>query len=113
MILIKIRVVAHAVDFGGGRKDDTLIILDAIPHHTQVLFKIQLKHAKRVPRIFDGGGNGHQGNNDVAFSNMVFNPLPVDGNIPFVEMKVGGAHKTLNVLGMQVHAMHFIPPALQ
>ena len=66
-----------------------------------------------ISRIFDGRGNGHQRNHDIAFSDVVFDPLAVNGNIAFGKMKSRPVQETLNIIRSQVHPVHFIFSAVK
>ena len=104
VVLVKLRIGAHAVDFGGRGKDDAGAVLDALADDAQVFLEIQLEHPQGLLDVGHGGGDGHQGQDQVALPDVVFDPLLVDGDVAFQEMEPGMVQGLLQLVGVEVHA---------
>ena len=105
-VFVKLRIGAGAVDFRRGGKDNALVVFDALLDNVDVHFKIQVIDADGVFHVSLGGGDRHQRHDDVTFFDMVFNPFPVDGNIPLQKIKAGIVQGGADPLRSQIHSEH-------
>ena len=87
MVGVEFTVTTHAIHFRGRGEENAFFIFHATAHNGQIGFKIQFKHAQGLLHVGSGGGDGHQRQHHIAFLNVVFNPLFVDGDVAFKEMK--------------------------
>lgn len=51
---------------------------------------------------------GHQGQDDVAFFDVVLDPFPVDGNVSLVKLETGFSHQSLNAMAVDIHTVDFV-----
>src|SRR5690606_31112004 len=72
--------VAHSVDLGGRGKDEPLAVLYAIPHDPEIFLEVELEASQGIARVFDGGRDRDERHDDVAFLDVVFDPLTMDGD---------------------------------
>ena len=110
VVLGKLRIRAHAVDFGGGGKDDAGAVLDALADDAQVFLEVQFEDPQGLLDVGHGGGDGHQGQDQVALPDVVFDPLLVDGDVAFQEMEPGMVQGLLQLVGVEVHAIDLPVP---
>ena len=75
LILLEFRVGGRAVNLRCGRKDDPLLISDALLYDVEIHFKIEVEDSDRVFHIELRCGDGNQGNDNVTLLNVIFNPL--------------------------------------
>ena len=113
VILVKLRVFAHTVNFAGGGENDPFIVLHAVADDAEVFLKVQLEHPQRVAGIFDRSGDGDQRQHDVTFADVVLDPFTVDGNIAFTEVESGTVEQMGDVIAAQVQTVNFVIAALE
>ncbi len=112
-VLVEVCVLAHAIDFGRGRENHTLVVLDAVADDLQVLFEIQLEDPQWIARVFNRRGDSHQRQHDIALLDVVFDPLGVDADVTFDEVKVRLGTQALDSVRADIHAVDFVPVILQ
>src|SRR5512133_2311760 len=103
---IKLAVGRHAIDLGGGGKDDPFFILVAQADDFEVLFEVQFKNPQRVLDIGYRCSDGHQRQNNVALLDIVLDPFLVDGNVTFQKMEAGVAQGTVQLVTRHIEAKH-------
>ena len=102
---IEFLIGAHAVDLRGRRENDALFVLHARAHEGQVGFEVEFEHAQRVFHVCRWRGDRHQRQHHIAFLDVILDPLLVDGDIAFKEMKTLITHERLDAVGTHVHAV--------
>ncbi len=112
-VLVEVGVLAHAIDFGRGRENHALVVLHAVADDLQVLFEIQLEDSQWIARVFNRRGDGHQRQHDIAFLDVVFDPLGMDADVTFDEMKVWLGSQALDGVRADIHAVDFVTIILQ
>ena len=110
---VEMRVVAHAVHFGGGGEDDALAVLDAVADDAQVLLEVELEDTERIAHVLDGSGDGDQRQDDVALAHVVLDPLAHDRDVPLGEVEIGVFQQPADGATVEVHAVHFVAAAVQ
>jgi hypothetical protein len=68
-----------------------------------VHFKIQVVNTDGIFHVGFRGGNRHQRHNHVAFFDVIFDPLFVDGNITFQKIEARIMKRGANPLRPQIH----------
>ncbi len=103
---IEFGISAHAVHLGGGREHQMLLVFHRSAHDGQIGLEVELENPQRRLHISRRRGDGHQGQDHVAFAHVVLNPLLVDGDVAFekFETLVGG--EVFHAVGVHVHAVH-------
>ncbi len=86
-ILLEFRIGAGAVHLRGGRENHPFVILDALLDHIEIHLEIEVVDADGVLHIELRRGDRHEGKDDVAFLDVILDPLPVDRDVPFDEME--------------------------
>src|SRR5438046_3373475 len=76
---------AHTVDLRGRRKYDALLVPDARADDRQIRFEVELEHAQRLAHVRRRGRDRDQRQRGVAFLDVVFDPLAIDGDVAFEE----------------------------
>ena len=106
VFLVELPVRAHAVDLGGRGKQYALLVAHALAHDVKIGLEVELEHAQRVEHVGRGRGNRHQRQHHVAFLDVVFDPLAVDGDIALDEAEAAVAKRALELVRGHVHAVH-------
>jgi len=63
------------------------MIFDALLDDVQIHFKVEMVDSDRIFHIEFGGGDRHEGKNDIALLDVIFNPFPIDRNVPLDKVK--------------------------
>ena len=74
-------------------------------HDGEIGFKVEFKNAQGLLHIGSGSSNCNQGQNDIALTNMVFNPLAIDGDIAFKKMHSWIAEQITDSVILHIHAV--------
>jgi hypothetical protein len=86
-VFVKFIIRAHAVYLGGRRKDQSLVVIDALSYHLKIGLEIKLKYPQGLPHIGRRRCDGHEGQDNITFLNVVLYPFPVDGDITLDKME--------------------------
>jgi len=105
LVLLELRIGTGPVHLGGGREDDALPVFDALLDDIEVHLEIEIVHADWVFHIQLRRGDGDERHHDVAFLDMVFDPLLVDGDVSFEEMKARIVDRLVQTVRPEVHAV--------
>src|SRR5262249_55245662 len=84
---IKSDIGAHTVYFRCRGKEYALLVAHTLANDFEVGFEVQLENAQRVQHVRCRCRDGNKWNHDVAFLDMVFNPLTVDRDVSLDEVK--------------------------
>jgi len=84
-----------------------------LPHDPQIFFKVQFEDLQGFFHIRHGSGDGHQGQGYVALLDVVFDPLLVDGDVPFQVVEARMAQDLSNFVGVEIHAEDLPVPGSQ
>ena len=76
-------------------------------NNRQICFEVQFKHAQRRLNVSGRSGDGYQRQDYITFSDVVFDPFFVDGDITFKEMETRVVFPFLDAIGIHVHAVYF------
>ena len=88
VVFVEIGLLAHAVDFRGRRENDPLVVFDTELDDIQVFFEIEFEHRQGVADIGGRGGDGHQGQYQVALFDVILDPLVIDGDVTLYKAAV-------------------------
>jgi hypothetical protein len=100
---IELRIGAHAVHLGGRRKDHAAAVPHCRADDGQVRLEVELEYAQRLTDVCRGRGDGDQRQHDVAFLDVVLDPLAVDRDVAFEEMKARFLQQAADAFGLHVH----------
>src|SRR3954464_9262524 len=103
---IELAVTAHAIHFGCGRKNHTLAVLHCMADDWQIGFEVKFEYPQRFLDIGGRRRNGDQRHHGVAFADVIFDPLLVDGDVALEEMEAFMVHQRGDALALHVHAVH-------
>ncbi len=112
-VFVETCVLAHAIDFGRRGEYHPLVVLDAVANDLQVFLEIQLEYPQWIARVFNRRSDCHQWQYNVAFLDVVLDPLGMDADITFDEVKVRFGTQALDSVATDVHAVDFVAIILQ
>ena len=87
VIRIELAVLAHAIDFGCGGEDHAFAVFHAVTHDRQIGLEIEFEDAQGFLHVGGRRGDRHQRQHGVALLDVVGDPLLVDRDVAFEEMK--------------------------
>ena len=80
-------------------------MLDARPDDRQVRLEVEFEDLQRLLDVGRRRGDRHQRQHGVAFADVVLDPLLVDRDVAFEEVKARMAQQVRDAVGLHVHAV--------
>ena len=71
----------------------------------QIHFKVEMVDSDRIFDIELRGGDCHEGKNDIALLDVIFNPFPIDRNVPFNKVEARILQRLSEAIVGKVHAV--------
>src|SRR6266571_2111303 len=102
---VELAVCAHSVDLGGRGKDQVLAVPDASPHDRQVRLEVELEDLERFLDVDRRRRDRDQGQHRVALSDVIRDPLVVDGDVAFEKTEALVTEELRDAVGLHVHAI--------
>ena len=112
-LLVELRIVAHAIDFRRGRKDQALAVFRAVTYDAQIFLEVELEYAKRIARVLYRSGDSHERNDYVTLFDVIFDPFSMNGDIAFVKVKILVAFEALDGRVVEIHPVDLVLPLRQ
>jgi hypothetical protein len=101
-LLVELRVRTHPVHLGGGWKHDALAVTHRLLDDPEVLLEIELEDRERLPHVRRRRGDRDERQHDVALLDLIFDPLLVDGDVPFQIGEAGMAEERRDFVARDV-----------
>ncbi len=107
LFLVKDSICTHAVYLGCGGEYDTPVLRSAHAHDFQVLFEIELKRPKGFAQVVGRLGYARKGQDGVAFSYGVQQPLVCGENVTLGKGKIPVLFKLFEVHSGKIECIDF------
>ncbi len=99
--------------YTGGRENEPLPVLHALAHDGEVRLEVELEHAQGIGDVLRRVRDRHERHDDVAFLDVILDPLPVDGDISFDEVESRARGDFRQFVVEEVHRVDLPGPRAQ
>src|SRR5258708_1362779 len=103
--LVQLAIGGHAVDLGGGGKDDALLVFRALADDGEVGLEIELEDAQWILHVLGRVGDGDERDDGVALLHVILDPLVRDHDVALNELETRVAEGVAQLVVADVHAV--------